>query len=52
MAGSVLADSAREGLGEGLGKMEGAVRKVLTEGIKEGLPKNVWNRPRGELSSA
>ena len=33
---SILADSAREELGEGLGKMEGVVRKVLAEGIGGG----------------
>ena len=33
-----MADLAMEELGKGLRKMEGVVRKVLPEGIDEGMP--------------
>jgi len=42
--GSILADSAREELDEGLGKTEGGVmRKMLAEGIEGGGAGDVWN---------
>ena len=50
--GSILADSAREELGEGLGKMEGVVRKVLAEGMGGGLPEMSGIDKRRELGSA
>jgi hypothetical protein len=42
----------QEELSEGLGKMEGVVRKVLAEGIEEGQPEMAGIDRRREFNSA